>query len=69
MLMGTKEKTKEKKKTINRAKQEIKEVLRRYRVRWEEVVPDRDESIWEEIKPFAKQVRRELFRKGYPTLQ
>ena len=63
MLMETKEKI----KTIDRAKQEIKEVLRRYRVRWEEVVPDRDESIWEEVKPFAKQVRRGLLRKRYPA--
>lgn len=61
MLMVIKEKI----QTINRAKQEIKEILRHYRVRWEEVVPDKDESIWEEAKPFAKQVRRELFRKRY----
>lgn len=59
--------TKEKIKTIDQAKQEIKEVLRRYRVRWEEVVPDRDESIWEEVKPFAKQARQGLLRKHYPT--
>jgi hypothetical protein len=59
--------TKEKIQTINRAKQEIKEVLRRYRVRWEEVVPDRDESNWEEVKPFIKEIRRELFRKRYSS--
>jgi len=55
-------------KPIIQARREITSVLRRYRLEWEEVVPDRDDLIWKKIKPLAKKVRKELFRKTYPSL-
>ncbi len=54
--------------TIERAKNEIKSVLERYRLTWLEVAPDIDESIWKNLKPTAKKVRQELLRKTYPSL-
>ncbi len=56
-------------RTIEQAKNEIKAVLRRYRLSWEDVAPDRDAEIWRELRPVAKKVREELFRKTYPSLQ
>ena len=53
-------------KPVIRARREIASVLRRYQLAWEEVAPDRDDLIWEKIKPLAKKVRKELFQKSYP---
>ncbi|MEK7586499.1 MAG: hypothetical protein AAB453_01365 [Patescibacteria group bacterium] len=50
------------------ARREIATVLRRYRLAWDEVAPDRDNLIWKKVKPLAKKVRKEIFRKTYPTL-
>lgn len=55
--------------TIERAKSEVKKVLGRYRVSWDDVAPDRDESIWEEVRPIAKKVRRDILLKTYPSLR
>ncbi len=55
-------------KPILQARREIATVLRRYQLQWEEVAPDRDDLIWKKIKPLAKKVRKELFRKSYPSL-
>ena len=55
-------------KPIIQARREITSVLRRYRLGWEEVVPDRDTLVWKKIKPLAKKVRKELFRNSYPSL-
>ncbi|MEK7208895.1 MAG: hypothetical protein AAB677_01395 [Patescibacteria group bacterium] len=55
-------------KPITQARREIASVLRRYRLEWEEVAPDRDDLVWKKIKPFAKKIRKELFRKSYPSL-
>ena len=55
-------------KPITQARREITSVLRRYRLGWEEVAPDRDDLIWKKIKPLARRVRKELFRKSYPSL-
>ncbi|MEK7621700.1 MAG: hypothetical protein AAB415_00820 [Patescibacteria group bacterium] len=55
-------------KPILQARREIATVLRRYRLGWEEVAPDRDYLIWKKLKPLAKRVRKELFRQSYPSL-
>lgn len=55
--------------TIERAKNEVKKVLGRYRVTWDDVAPDRDESIWQEARPVAKKVRKSIFQKTYPSLR
>ena len=54
--------------TLEQAKNEIKAVLKRYRLSWDEVAPDRDEQIWKELRPTVKKIRKELFRKAYPSL-
>jgi len=56
-------------KTVEKARREVEAVLRRYRVRWEEVAPDRDEEIWKSVRPAAKRIRKDLFRKSYPSLR
>lgn len=56
-------------RTIERAKSEVKKVLGRYRVSWDDIAPDRDESIWQEIRPIAKKARRDIFQKAYPSLR
>mgnify|MGYP001578882595 CR=1 FL=1 len=55
-------------KPITQARREIALVLRRYRLGWEEVAPDRDSLVWKKVKPLAKKIRKELFRKSYPSL-
>jgi hypothetical protein len=55
-------------KPITQARREIATVLRRYRLGWEEVAPDQDILIWKKVKPLAKKIRKELFRKSYPSL-
>lgn len=57
-------------RSIEAAREEIRGVLRRYRLRWEDVVGnvDMDEAIWMRLQPTAKQVRKNIFRTSYPTL-
>ena len=54
--------------TILQAKKEIKNVLTRYGLSWREIVSDVDEEIWQEVASEARSIRKELFRKKYPTL-
>ena len=54
-------------KTIERAKMEVKALLKRYRVSWDDIAPDRDKEIWESVRPLAKRVRKTLFRKTYSS--
>ncbi len=61
--------TMETEKTIQQARTEIRAVLRRYRVSWNDVVPDRDMELWRTVRPVAKEVRKVLFRKAYPSLR
>lgn len=55
-------------RTIKQARNEIKAVLKRYRLSWAEVAPDIDEELWKELRPTAKKIRQDLFRKNYPSL-
>jgi len=54
--------------TVETARREIRGVLRRYRLRWEDVAPDPDEMLWKQLKPSLKRIRRGLFRERYPSL-
>lgn len=54
--------------TIQTAQKEIKAVLKRYRLNWQDVAPDTDEQIWAKIEPTAKKIRQQLFKKTYPRL-
>ncbi|MEK7078085.1 MAG: hypothetical protein AAB911_00800 [Patescibacteria group bacterium] len=56
-------------KTIGIAKQEVQNILKRYRLGWKDVAPDQDALIWQKVKPLAKKVRRGLFRKIYSSLK
>ena len=55
--------------SIERAKNEVKKVLGKYRVSWDDIAPDRDESIWEGIRPLAKKIRKDVFQKTYPSFR
>lgn len=54
--------------TIQTAQKEIKAVLKRYRLNWQDVAPDIDEQIWAKMAPTAKKIRGQIFRKTYPRL-
>ena len=59
---------------IRQARQDIAEVLNRYRVTLPEVMKslqtqtDEDEKIWKEIEPTMRKIRKELFFETYPDL-
>lgn len=55
-------------KTIEAAREEVRRVLRRYGVRWEDVAPDKDQEIWEKIAPSARRTRKKIFKEFYPSL-
>lgn len=56
-------------KIIEQAQNEIKAVLKRYRLTWSQVVPDIDEQIWQELRPTAQKIRKQLFKKYYSSLR
>lgn len=56
-------------KTIQRAKNEIKAVLKRYSLTWSEIAPDVDKEIWQTLRPTAKKIRKALFEKAYSSLK
>lgn len=56
-------------KTIQRAKNEIQAVLKRYSLSWSEIAPDIDREIWQTLRPTARKVRKTLFEKNYPSLK
>src|SRR3989344_7122184 len=57
-----------KKQIVTNARRKITAVLDTYRLSWEDVVPDLDEALWNRAAPTARRVRRELFKKSYPSL-
>ena len=59
-----------KNQTIVRARREINAVLKRYRINWEDIAPDKDRDalLWQKTEPTARVTRRKLFQKRYPSL-
>lgn len=57
-----------KKETVTKVRREITAVLNKYRLGWEDIFPDMDEALWKKTAPAARRLRRELFKKSYPSL-
>lgn len=55
-------------KSIETARGQILDILQKNKLSWEDVAPDIDEKIWEEVRPAAKKIRRLIFQKYYPRL-